>query len=135
MELQLKITGALLIVLGLLHAPFPRYFKWKQELISLSLINRQMMYVHALFIALMVFLMGLLCLTSSTDLLRTTLGRRISLGLGIFWLARLGIQFFGYSPKLWKGKSFETTAHVLFSILWTYLGAIFILTYLSWFSD
>jgi hypothetical protein len=131
MELQLKITGTLLIVLALLHAPFPGYFKWKQELSSLSLINRQIMYVHAFFIALMVFLMGLLCLTSSVDLLTTTLGRRISLGFGVFWLARLFIQFFGYSPKLWKGKYFETSVHVVFSVLWTYLSIIFISIYLS----
>jgi len=92
--------------------------------------NRQLMYVHSFFIAFVVFLMGLLCLTSSNELLTTTLGKRISLGLGIFWSVRLYIQFFGYSSKNWKGKSFETTIHVLLSLFWAYLGAIFVLIYL-----
>ena len=131
MELHLKIIGVLLILLALLHIIFPRYFKWKAELNSVSRINRQMVYVHAFFIAFMVFLMGLLCLTSSTELTTTNFGRRISLGLGIFWTTRLFIQFFGYSPLLWKGKTFETTVHVLFSILWTYFSRVFILTYIT----
>jgi hypothetical protein len=131
MELHLKIIGILLVLLSLLHAIFPRYFKWKSELNSISDINRQMMYVHAFFIAFLVFLMGLLCLTSSAELITTTFGKRISMGLGIFWLTRLFIQFFGYSSLLWKGKTFETTVHVLFTALWTYLSTVFLLIYLA----
>lgn len=128
MEIHFKIIGALLVALALVHVIFPRYFHWKEELKSLSLINRQMMTVHTFFIALMVFLMGLLCLSSSTDLIGTPLGKTISLGLGIFWSIRLFIQFFGYSPDLWRGKAFETTMHVLFSLFWAYMSVVFIWT-------
>lgn len=131
MELNLKITGILLILLALLHLSFPKHFNWKQELSSLNIINREMMYVHSFFIAFVVFLMGLLCLTSSNELLSTILGKRISLGLGIFWMVRLCVQFLGYSSKVWKGKTFETAAHVLFSVFWVYLSALFISTYLA----
>lgn len=122
---HLKIIGTLLIALALVHIVFPKYFNWDKELSSLSLINRQMITVHTFFIALTIFLMGLLCLTSSNDLLETNLGKKISLGLGIFWAIRLFIQFFGYSSKLWKGKAFETTVHILCIFLWTYLSCIF----------
>jgi len=131
METHLKIIGVLLVLLALLHVIFPRYFKWETELRYVSDINRQMMYVHAFFIAFGVFLMGLLCLTSSLELTTTTFGKRISLGLGIFWLTRLFIQFFGYSSLLWKGKTFETTVHVLFTAIWTYFSGIFLLLYLA----
>lgn len=126
MEIHYKIIGVLLTALALVHVIFPKYFKWKEELRSLSLINRQMMTVHTFFIALVVFLMGLLCLTSTTDLIETKLGKTISLGLGIFWSTRLFIQFFGYSTELWKGKTFETIVHILFSFLWTYLSVVFL---------
>ena len=131
MELHLKITGILLIILAFIHVIFPKYFNWKEELNSLSLINRQLMYVHAFFIAFVVLLMGILCLTSATELTDTTLGKRLSLGLGIFWTTRLFIQFFGYSTKIWKGKNFETTIHILFSVLWTYLSTLFCFIYFS----
>ena len=84
------------------------------------------MYVHTLFVALTVFLIGVLCLTSAGDLISTTLGRRIAVGLAIFWLTRLYIQFFGYSSELWKGKAFETAIHIVFSILWIYLSVTFL---------
>lgn len=116
--------------LACVHFIFPKYFNWKEELKSLSLINRQMMTVHTFFIALVVFLMGLLCLTSSTELIETKLGKSISLGLGIFWTIRLYVQLFVYFSKLWKGKSFETSIHLLFSGLWIYLCTIFLINYL-----
>lgn len=126
MQIHLKIIGVLLMVLGLIHIFFPKYFNWDKELKSMSLINRQMMTVHTFFIAFTVFLMGLLCFTSSTELIGTNLGKKVSLGLGIFWTVRLFIQFFGYSTELWKGKTFETAMHIIFSILWAYLSSIFL---------
>jgi hypothetical protein len=133
METHLKIIGILLILLASVHAIFPRYFHWREELSSLSLINRQLMYVHTFFIALLLLLIGLLCVTSSKDLIETELGNRIALGLFIFWFARLLIQFFGYSSKLWKGKAFETTIHILFSMLWLYFTTVFFVVY--WFGN
>ncbi|MGV9003368.1 hypothetical protein [Flavobacterium sp.] len=126
MELHFKIIGVLLITLALIHIIFPRYFNWKVELKSLSIINRQMMTVHTFFIALVVFMMGLLCLTSTEELITTKLGKTICLGLGIFWSIRLFIQFFVYSTELWKGKKFETIVHIVFSFLWAYISIVFL---------
>ena len=131
MEIHFIIIGILLIALALIHIVFPRYFNWAEELKSLSLINRQMITVHTFFIALTIFLMGLLCLTSSSELVETNLGKKTSLGLGIFWTLRLYIQFFGYSTALWKFKKFETTMHILFSLLWAYLSIIFLVNYFN----
>ena len=125
MHIHLKIIGILLIGLALIHIVFPKYFKWDKELVSLSLINRQLMSVHTFFIALTVFLMGLLCFTSSAEVIRTNLGKKLSLGLAIFWTIRLFVQFFGYSSKLWKGKKLETSIHILFTFLWVYFCFIF----------
>lgn len=126
MQIHLNVIGALLTALALVHVIFPCYFNWKAELQALSLVNKQMMEVHTFFVALMVLLMGLLCLTSSEEIVSTPLGQRIALGLGLFWLIRLFFQFFVYSPKLWKGKVFETSVHILFIGLWTYLSFIFL---------
>ena len=129
MELNLKIAGAFLIVVALMHMIFPKRFNWEAELSSLSLMNKQMMKVHTFFVAFTVFLMGLLCLTSANDLVKTPIGNKIMLGLGLFWVIRLFIQFFVYSSKLWKGKRFETIMHILFSLLWAYLSVLFFYIY------
>ena len=127
MILHLKIVGCLLMVLAVIHIVFPRYFNWKAELKDVSLINRQMMYIHTLFIGLVVFLMGALCVSAPQELLYTSLGHKVCYGLAAFWCTRLVIQFIGYSAKLWKGKGFETWMHVLFSIVWAYVSGVFLM--------
>lgn len=127
MYMHLNIIGVLLVTLTLIHVAFPKYFNWGNELKYLSLMNRQMMQVHTFFIALILFLMGLLCLTSANELIETNFGRKIALGLGVFWLVRLFFQFFIYSSKLWKGKIFETFMHIIFTLLWVYLSGVFLI--------
>lgn len=131
MEIHLKIVGSLLIALALMHIVIPRYFKWEKELTSLSLITKQILYVHTFFIAFVVFMMGLLCLRYSHELVYDPFGRVISLGLFVFWLTRLVFQFFVYSPKVWRGKKFETMMHVVFTMVWTYFSSVFIFSYLD----
>lgn len=85
------------------------------------------MYVHTFFIALMVLLMGVFCISCATDIVNTRLGHRLSMGLFIFWGLRLLFQFFVYSPELWRGKTFETLIHILFSVLWCYFSVVFLM--------
>jgi hypothetical protein len=125
MDALLKVAGGILLGLAVLHAFFPTYFKWKDELSTITPLTRQIHYIHTFFIALTVLLNGLLYLTCTTDLLTTPLGHRISLGFFIFWACRLILQFFGYSSSLWRGKPFETVMHFLFSLLWFFLTAVF----------
>lgn len=127
MIIHFRVIGSLLILLSLSHVVFPWFFNWKEELPRLSLINRQIMTIHTFFIAFVVLLLGLLCLSAGEDLINTALGRRVCLGMGIFWAIRLFIQFFGYSAVLWKGKRFETIMHVIFALLFAYMSVVFLL--------
>jgi hypothetical protein len=78
MKLLIELIGYGLILLALIHAMFPKAFDWKNQLASLTLINRQLMSVHTFFVALTVFLMGILCITSAKELLSTSLGKKNS---------------------------------------------------------
>ena len=127
--IHLKIIGIALMLLAFIHVGFPKKFNWSNELKHLSLLNRQMMQTHTFFIALTVFLMGLLCFTKPKLLSQTELGKMITLGLALFWFIRLIFQLFVYSPKLWKGKTFETSMHIIFTLLWMYLATIFFIIY------
>jgi hypothetical protein len=129
MELHLKFIGILLSFLSLLHIGFPRYFNWKNEFQNVSLINTQMMYVHTFFVAFIVFLMGIFSFFYANEIISTQLGKTISFGFFIFWFTRFIFQFFVYSSKLWKGKTFETIMHILFSIFWSYLSIIYFLVF------
>jgi hypothetical protein len=123
--LHLEITGILLVVLAAIHVVFPKKFHWSRELPKLDLINRQIFVVHTFFIAATVALMGLLCVSSAEELVQTAFGRRIAGALAVFWFLRLLAQLFYYSPELWRGRRFESAVHVVFTIFWIYLVALF----------
>ncbi|GAL86283.1 hypothetical protein MYP_3512 [Sporocytophaga myxococcoides] len=118
------------MILAFIHVIFPKYFDWENELQSVSLINKQLMYVHTFFIALVVFLFGMFCFFSAEELLNTKLGKQVVLALAVFWGLRMLFQFFVYSPKLWKGKALETFVHIVFSLIWTYFTVVFLAAYL-----
>ena len=126
LELPIRIAGGLQIALSLLHTVFPAKFQWREELARLSLINRQLFQVHTLFIALLVLLLGVLSLFFAPALLSSgRLSRLVLSGISFFWFARLLAQFFLYSPVLWRGNRFRTAVHILFSMLWAYLAAVY----------
>jgi hypothetical protein len=126
MNIHLKIIGLALMFLGLVHVIFPKYFNWKIELRGLNTLHRQMFKIHTFFIALTVFLLGLMSFSLSNDLITTDLGQNICLGIGCFWTIRGVLQFIGYSPTIWKGKLFETIVHILFSGFCIYLSVVYL---------
>ena len=49
-SMNLRFVGILLVLLGLSHAFFNRYFGWERELAGVSLLTRQIFFVHSFFI-------------------------------------------------------------------------------------
>ena len=121
LELNLRAAGASQLLLALLHLSFSRRFNWAGELARLSLLNRQIFYVHTFFVALVVAGMGVLSLVGTAALLATgPLVGWVAGGCALFWLCRLYCQFFYYDADLWRGNRFNTTVHVLFAALWSW---------------
>jgi len=126
LDLHLKWAGFTIILLGVSHAFFGPRFKWKEELARLSLLNRQIFHVHNFFIAVVLVMLGLLCLLGTKALIEPTLlGRCFTGGVTLFWAMRLFFQFFVYSADLWRGQKFETFIHYLFAFAWSYYTAVF----------
>jgi hypothetical protein len=124
--LHLKVVGTLLLVLGLAHSLFDRYFKWEKELAQLSLLTRQIFLVHCFFISLSVVLIGACYLFYTNALLGSgTLSRVVLTGFVVFWAIRLIFQFFVYDSEIWRGRRFYTIMHVIFSIFWIYVVLIY----------
>lgn len=126
LELHLKLAGMALIILGFSHAFFGPRLQWKEELARISLLNRQIFYVHTFFIALIVVMLGVLACFYTKELLAPSrLARVVLSGIVLFWSCRLWIQFFVYDASLRKGHRFHTRVHILFSFLWLYLVGVF----------
>ncbi len=125
MEWNIRIVGCLMLIIACLHAFFPRWFHWREELPRLSTLNRQIFVVHTLFIVLILVMFGLLFLIHARTMLSAgELGRLVFFGVGVFWATRFVVQTCYYHPSLWRGSSARTAIHVLVTILCLYLAAV-----------
>jgi len=132
LSFHLRIVGLLLILLGLSHAFFNRYFDWQRELASVSLLTRRIFFVHTFFIAFGVALCGVVSLVYAGTLLHPgPLNRAILAGMASFWFLRLGAQFFAYDSVLWRGDIFRTRMHIAFCALWIYVSATYLLAFVT----
>ena len=124
--LNLRAAGVLLAVLVVVNLVVPSRFGWRADLAKLSLLNRQIFQAHSVFLVLILGLSSALLLTSADALLEPSrLSRAILVGLTIFWGLRMMMQWFFYSSAIWRGNRFFTTMHVVFSVAWIYMTAVF----------
>ncbi len=130
--IHLQIVGILLMLLGLSHIFFNRFFGWEQELVAVSLLTRRIFFVHNFFIGLGVVLGGAASFFCANALLRSgTLSRAVLAGMATFWFCRLLAQFVGYDSAIWRGDRFRTFMHVGCSLLWCYVTATYGIAFLT----
>lgn len=130
--LHLRIVGIFLLLLGMSHAFFNRYFGWEQELAGVSLFTRRVFFVHNFFIGLSVVLLGAGSLFYADALLRPgVLSRVLLAGMTLFWFCRLLAQFVAYDSAIWRGNRFRTFMHMAFAVLWFYVTATYAIALVS----
>jgi len=124
--LNLRVAGVILAALVAVNLFVPSRFGWRAEMARLSLLNRQIFQAHSVFLIVTLALSSALLLTSADALLEPTrLSRALLVGLTIFWGLRMLMQWWFYSPDIWRGNRFFTTMHVVFSMTWIYMTAVF----------
>ena len=123
---NLRLVGVLMAALVAVNLVVPVRYRWREEAARMSLLNRQIFVAHAVFIVLTLALISALLLTSADALVEPTpLSRALLIGLTIFWGLRMLMQWFFYSPAVWRGDRFHTTMHWVFSATWVYVTAVF----------
>jgi hypothetical protein len=126
LDVHLRVVGTLLMLLGLSHFYFDRYFGWRRELASVSLFTREVFFVHTFFIGMGVMMAGAVSFICAGALLEpSALSRAVLAGMVVFWLCRLLAQWFAYDAAVWRGDRFRTLMHVVFSALWIYVTATY----------
>ena len=129
LELPLRIAGAGLILLAVLHIPIGRHLKWREDSTRLTPANASIFRVHIFFICLILLLMGVPCLIEPQIFLeKTRAGTWLAWSFSLFWAIRLYAQWFIYPANLWRGKRLETVIHWSFSAIWLALATVFALS-------
>lgn len=123
---NLRVVGVFMAGLVALNLFVPRHLGWSEELRRVSLVNRQIFEVHAMFLVLILAMFAGLLLSSSDALVEPSrLSRLILGGLTLFWGLRMLAQWFYYSPATWRGNRLRTVVHYAFSAAWVYVTAVF----------
>ncbi len=126
LEWPLRVAGAGLILLALLHVPISRELKWKEDARKLSPMNESVFHVHTFFVCLVLVIMGLPSLLTPQALLeKSMLGKWTAVSWSVFWFIRLYCQWFVYRSDLWKGNPKETFIHYWFTLVWIYLTTLY----------
>lgn len=127
LTILLRIAGAGLILLAILHIPIGRHLKWQEDAARLAPVNTSIFHVHTFFICLVLVLMGLPCLLDPRVFLEPSRAAAwLSWTFAVFWSTRLYVQWFVYQADLWRGKRMETFIHWWFTVVWTSLAGLFI---------
>ncbi len=122
----LRLAGAGLILLAIVHIPMARHLKWGEEARRMSLTNASIFHVHTFFICVVLVLMGAPALLAPQIFLdRSPAGLWMTWSFAVFWALRMLVQWFVYPSAMWRGKRAETIMHVAFSFVWLALTLLF----------
>jgi hypothetical protein len=122
----LRIAGAGLFALALLHFPISKSLAWKSEAARMSPVNESIFHVHAIFICVVLLMMGAPCLFEPAIFLEQSRAARwLTISFSIFWGLRFYFQWFVYKREFWQGKKRETVIHWICNFAWLALTILF----------
>ena len=119
----IQIAGAVQLAIGLANLPLASRLQYRKNLAGASEIVRQIFYVHAAYIVLVVLGFAALSLLFPEELVSgRPLGRFLSTFLAIFWLLRVPIQLFYYPVEI---RRQNRLADVVFIVAFAFLAIVF----------
>ncbi len=94
--------GIFHLALAVFHLFFWRIFHWKEDLASLTRVNRAIVQILNLCLTFVFFAAAYISFFHAAELLSAPLGRTILASIALFWILRLILQvvFFGARHRL-----------------------------------
>jgi hypothetical protein len=119
----IQVAGAVQLAIGLANLPLAIRLQYRKNLAGASPIVREVFYVHAGYIVLVVLGFAALSFLFPEELAGgRSLGRFLSGFLAIFWLLRVPIQLFYYPAEI---RRQNRLADVVFTVAFAFLAVVF----------
>ncbi len=132
LETMVWIAGALHVGLLVAGAMVPQVLDWREQLKPLSELSRHVVWVHGVFIVMVIIGFGLICLINASALTQGTLLARSVCGLiASFWAARLGVQLFLFDARPYLRNRFLTIGYHGLTVVFTYIAVVLAWTALA----
>lgn len=91
--------GVFHLAIAIFHLFFWRIFHWKEDLASLTRINRAVTQILNICLTFLFFVAAYVSFFHVEELLSTTLGRTILASIALFWVLRLILQFVFFGAR------------------------------------
>jgi hypothetical protein len=126
LELLIFVGGILHFGILLASALVPKVLDWKESLGKLDGLFRQLVWVHGVFIVLVIVGFGLLSTFFASDLATgTPLARGVCFFISFFWAARLIVQFFVFDAKPYLKNAFLKVGYHGLTVVFIYHAVVF----------
>lgn len=126
MKTWLVAGGLLHFVVLIASALTPRILDWRTNLATLHPFLRRLFWVYGCFIVLVIISFGVVTLRNADELASgAALSRSFCAMVAIFWLARLGVQFFAFDPRPFLTTAFLRLGYHGLTLLFTTLIFIY----------
>jgi hypothetical protein len=128
LEIMVFIGGILHFGILLASALVPSVLDWKTSLARLDRLSRQLVWVHGGFIVLVIVAFGVLSVLFAGDLVSgTPLARGVCLFIGLFWAARLGVQFFVFDARPYLDSPLLRVGYHGLAVVFLYHAVVYLL--------
>ncbi|HSY60260.1 MAG TPA: hypothetical protein VK796_00230 [Cytophaga sp.] len=125
------ICGILHLILGIGSSIVPGVLNWNAELAKVKPLIRQMFWTYAAYILVINICFGLVSIWGTQELLnRSFLATCITFFISIYWLTRIGIQFFYFDTTDAPKGLFFTLGEIALVGLFILFSAIYFLAFL-----
>ena len=102
----IKIGGLLNLALAMFHLLFWRLFNWREDLRSLSHLNRGIMQALNMTLTVVFIAFAYLSLVHTYELYLTTLGRSLLLSISVMFMLRAIMQVVYFRLMHWGSTAF-----------------------------
>lgn len=126
LELLIFIGGILHFGILLASAMVPKVLDWKASLDKLDGLSRQLVWVHGVFIVLVIVGFGLLSILFAGELVTgTPLARGVCIFIALFWAARLIVQFFVFEAEPYLKSTLLKAGYHGLTVVFVYHAVVY----------
>ncbi len=126
LELLIFIGGILHFGILLASAMVPKVLDWKASLDKLDGLSRQLVWVHGVFIVLVIVGFGLLSILFAGELVTgTPLARGVCIFIALFWAARLIVQFFVFEAEPYLKSTLLKAGYHGLTVVFVYHSVVY----------
>jgi len=123
-----------LIVAGVLHFGLlaaglsaPRVLNWKQELLKVNSLTRQLVLVHGGYIVLTIIAFGVITLLAGPALMSGDVtALLVTSFIGLFWLIRFLVQLFYFDARPWLTTWWRKWGYGALYGVFAYLSTVYL---------